>query len=190
MTRFRHERVPKEIPVTSDGLYRVQNTLQAQIVAAGAAGVNTFNTRSGAVTFILADFLAALGLANLTGQAGKALKVQAGESNFELVASTGFLPVSIVDLPLATSAEPLFRWRLTTAVVFTGGTADAAIAATAVSALLIKKNGAANGTVSFTGTTGTVSFTSGSYGAGDLFELYPPASIDATLDRVSITFNL
>lgn len=188
MTRFRHEIQPQQPAVTSDGLRRLQLALEAQIVAAGAAGVTTFNSRSGAVTFVLADFLAAAGIATLTGQGGKSLVVDAGGSTFVLV--TGYLPVSIVDLPLADPAEPLFRWRLPVAVTISGSSADANVAATSPSALRIRKNGLANGTVTFTGTSGVFVITSGAYGAGDLFELYPPTSIDATLDQVSITFSI
>jgi hypothetical protein len=55
--------------------------------------------------------------------------------------------------------------------------------------LLFKKNGAANGTIAYTGTGGVISFTDPSYLDGDLFELYPPVTIDPTLDGLSITFE-
>ncbi len=103
---------------------------------------------------------------------------------------SGFLPISIVDLPLASTSEPLLRWRFDSAVTLAGSSADAGIAATSPSALRVRINGAANGTVTFTGTAGVFSLTSGAYGAGDLFELYPPTTVDATLDQVSITFDI
>jgi hypothetical protein len=188
MTRFRHETIPEHLPVTPDGLRRLQLAIEAQIVAAGASGVTTFNTRSGIVVLLSGDVTTALGYTPvnpaLLGSAA-----YSDTTDFEPSGQPGYLPVSIVDLPLADAAEPLFRWKLPVALTFTGGIADAAAGATGSPALPIKKNGAANGNVSFAGTTGTVSFTSGSYGAGDIFELYPPASTDATLDRVSITFT-
>jgi len=102
------------------------------------------------------------------------------------------LLISIIDLPLADPAEPLLRWRLTRAIDFTGsgpGTADAEVGAASPSDLRLVKNGSANGTIAFTGTGGVISFTNSSYADGDLFELYPPSSLDPTLDRLSITFE-
>ncbi len=168
--RFRHQIQPVEKVVTSDGLNRLQQALEAQIVAAGAAGVTTFNSRSGFVSLLSADVTAALGYTPAP-------------------ATTGYLPVSIVDLPLADPTEPLLRILLTDGLTFTGGSGNAGIAATASSALRIRKNGAANGTVTFTGTTGVVAFTNLVYAPGDVFEIYPPASLDATLDQVSITLE-
>ena len=104
----------------------------------------------------------------------------------------GKMAVSIIDLPLADPAEPLLRWIIKGTLNFTGsgaGAANAAIAATSPSSLRLRKNGAANGTIAFTGTSGVISFSNSSYADGDVFEIYPPTSIDATLDRVSITFQ-
>lgn len=103
------------------------------------------------------------------------------------------LMLSIVDLPLADTAEPLYRFRISPAMNFTAsgsGTADAEIAATSPASLRLYKNGAANGTIDYVGATGTINLTDPSYAEGDLFELYPPASTDATLDQLSITFQL
>lgn len=102
------------------------------------------------------------------------------------------LMISIEDLPLGDPAKALLRWRLQGDLNFAGtgpGSADAATAAATPSALRLRKNGAANGTIAFTGTAGVISFTDPSYADGDLFELYPPISIDPTLDGVSITFE-
>ena len=167
----RHQTTPAGIVTTSDGLRRLQLGLEAQIVAANGGGVNSFNGRVGAVTLVPGDINAALGYTPGPPTAN------------------GYMPISIVDLPLADPAEPLIRMILTGGMTFVDGVASAAIAATASSALRIRKNGAANGTITFTGTTGVVSITNLVYAAGDLFELYPPTSIDTTLDRVSITLR-
>lgn len=159
---FKHQTQPTPLVVTSDGQRRLQLALEAQIVAAGAAGVLLFNGRSGSVTFTSGDLLNA---------------------------TQAYMPISIVDLPTATPAKPLLRWYFTAAVTFVGGIANAAIGASSTSVLRVFKDGVANGTVSFTGTTGTVAITTLAYPAGSLFELYPPTTIDATLDRVSITLE-
>lgn len=103
---------------------------------------------------------------------------------------TGFIPISIIDLPLADSAEPLIRWRFTSGLTFAGGTADAEIAATGTPDLRLCKNSIDVGTIGYVGTMGTVAFTDPVYAPGDLFELYPPVAPDATLDRLSITLAL
>lgn len=167
----RHQATPTGIVTTSDGLRRLQLGLEAQIAAASGGGVNSFNGRTGAVVFVPADINAALGYIP------------------EAPTANGYQAISIVDLPEADPAEPLLRMRLTAGMTFVDGVADAAIAATASSALRIRKNGSANGTITFTGSTGVVSFTNLVYAPGDLFELYPPSTIDATLDRVSITLR-
>lgn len=100
----------------------------------------------------------------------------------------------IMDLPLAVGTDPLAEF-LTPAgdLNFTGigDHVSAGVAATGASALRIFKNGSQVGTISFGagGTTGTVAFTDSSYVEGDLFGLYPPAAVDATLDRVRITLG-
>jgi len=102
------------------------------------------------------------------------------------------LMISIVDLPSADPNEPLLRWRFERNIDLTGtgpGAADAGIAATSPSPLRLRKNGAANGTIDYTGTNGVINFISSNYAVGDLLELYPPTVIDATLDRLSITFE-
>lgn len=170
MVANKHQDQPVLVPVTSDSLRRLQLALEAQIVAAGAAGVSLFNGRSGSVSLTAGDVTTALGF---TPEA----------------ASDGYLPISIVDLPLADPTEPLLRLKLTGGVTFIDGVGSSGIAATAPSALRIRKNGAANGTVTFTGTAGVVAITNLVYAPGDLFELYPPASLDATLDQVSITLR-
>jgi hypothetical protein len=120
--------------------------------------------RSGAVSLTEADVIAALG--------------------------PGYMPISIMDMPIADPAEPLFRMLLSDDMSFIGGAGNAGIAATAPSALRIRKNGAANGTITFTGTAAVVSFTDPDYAAGDIFELYPPVAVDATLDWISITLGV
>lgn len=104
----------------------------------------------------------------------------------------GSLLISIIDLPLADTAEPLVRFKFTDAYTFAGGVADAAVAVTGASAFRIRKNGVQVGTVTFAaaGTTGTVAFSDSSFPAGSVFEVYPPVATDATLDRVSITLDL
>lgn len=167
MTAQRHQEQPKEVPVTSDALRRLQLALEAQIVAAGAAGVSLWNGRSGSVTMVAGDITTALGY------------TPAAEG-------TGFMPISIVDLPLADSAEPLLRWKLTDGMTFTGGSVNAAIAATGSPSIRIRKNGSANGTIT---SAGVVTFTDPVYAPGDIFELYPPSATDATWDQVAITLE-
>jgi hypothetical protein len=103
----------------------------------------------------------------------------------------GALVINIDDLPLATSSEPLFEFVVPTGgIIFSGDDyLSAGVAATSPSALRYFKNGAANGTLTFTGTSGASSFSDSTYAAGDLFGLYPPTSIDATLDRLRITLG-
>jgi hypothetical protein len=185
MTRFRHETQPNQPPVTSDALRRNQLALEAMIAAAGASGVTTFMGRAGVVSLLLADVMTALGI-TLSGNGGKALVIN--DAGTAIVPATGKMPISIIDLPTATPSKPLIRWEIPEPMTFAGGIGNAGVAATAISVLRFFKNGVQVGTASFTGTTGTIAMTA-SYSAGDIFELYPPTSIDATLDQVSITLE-
>lgn len=94
--------------------------------------------------------------------------------------------LSIVGLAAAPVAAPLFihRVRDTSWTFAAGSYADAEIGATGTPALRIRKNGVQVGTISFTGTVGTVSALPGLV-KDDLFEIYPPAAADATLDQLS-----
>jgi hypothetical protein len=159
---LKHPIQPVAVPLSYDALRRLQLELEAMIAAAGAAGVTLFNGRSGSVALTEADVLDVLG--------------------------PGHMPISIVGLPEADAAEPLLRFILTEGMDFVGGTGTAGIAATSPSVLRFRKNGVANGTATFTGTAGAIAITD-PYADGDLFELYPPAVIDATLDQVSITLE-
>lgn len=105
----------------------------------------------------------------------------------------GALAIDIVNLPAAT-ADPLLEFLTPAGDLNFTGIGDhvtAAIAATGATALRIFKNGVQVGTISFGagGTTGTVAFTDSSFVEGDLFGLYPPVAVDATLDRVRITLG-
>lgn len=104
---------------------------------------------------------------------------------------TGALAININDMPTATPGNPLFEFEVPTGgIVFSGDDQiSAGVAATAPSDLRIFKNGASVGTITFTGTAGVASFSDSTYLAGDLFSLYPPLSIDATLDRLRITLG-
>lgn len=109
-----------------------------------------------------------------------------------IAADPGFLSIDLNDLASADPAEPLFEFVVPTGltVTFNGSnTITAGMAATASTVFAIKKNGAANGNITVTGSTGTASFSDSTYAAGDLFSLYPPASADATLDRVRISLG-
>lgn len=104
----------------------------------------------------------------------------------------GALILNITGMPDADPAEPLFEFEAPAGgVVFTGvgDEISAGVAATAPSALRMFKNGVACGTITFTGTAGVASFSDSTFTAGDLFALYPPLSIDATLDRLRITLG-
>lgn len=101
------------------------------------------------------------------------------------------LNLSIVDLPTADSAEPLFRHRVRdTSWTFLNGLADSSIAASGTPAIRLRKNGVQVGTITFTGTTGVVSFSNPAFANGDLFEIYPPAAADPTLDQLSVTLTV
>lgn len=107
---------------------------------------------------------------------------------------TRSLDLSIIDLPQGNAAEPLLRWRLREQWVMDGpaSVADAAIAGAGISVFRIRKNGVQVGTVTFAAgaTTGTIAFSDSTFPAGSLFELWPPSTIDAALDQVSISFGL
>lgn len=105
----------------------------------------------------------------------------------------GFLSIDINDLPTADPAEPLFEFVVPPGITvnFNGDDAiTAGIAATSSTTLPLKINGGVNGSIVVTGSTGAASFSDSSYTAGDLFSLYPPASADATLDRVRIALGV
>lgn len=101
------------------------------------------------------------------------------------------LVINLNDLPVATPTKPLFEFKTPSGGIVFNGSNDlaAGVAATAASALRYFRNGVANGTLTFTGTAGVSSFSDSTYVAGDLFSLYPPTSVDATLDRVRITLG-
>lgn len=102
------------------------------------------------------------------------------------------LSVYISDLPAAVTTEPLLRVLLTDDWTMTGGAAEADAAATAEAVFPIKEDGVQIGTVTFAAasTTGTVSFSDSTVSSGTLFDIFPPAVTDATLDDVSITLTL
>lgn len=105
----------------------------------------------------------------------------------------GFLAIDINDMPSANPAEPLHEFVVPPGftVVFNGSDAiNAGVGATGTPSLPIQKNGAANGSIDFVGTAGTATFSDSTYAAGDLFSLYPPATADATLDRVRIVLGV
>lgn len=107
------------------------------------------------------------------------------------VPDPGALVMNINGMPSAVPADPLYEFEVPTGgIIFSGvDFITAGIAATAPSALRLFKNGAANGTITFTGAAGAASFSDSTYAAGDLFGLYPPLSIDATLDQLRITLG-
>ena len=89
----RHQLPPSTAPVTSDGLRRNQLALEALIAAAAAAGVITFNTRSGSVTLLTADVILALGF-TLAGNPGKVVTVNAGATALELQSPASYTVIS------------------------------------------------------------------------------------------------
>lgn len=85
---------------------------------------------------------------------------------------------------------PLFRLRVPTDKTLTIGrpiTGDANTAATGTVSLVIKKNGVANGAITFSGTQGSGFATDANYPTGSLFEIWAPVTADATLDDVSLS---
>lgn len=110
MGALKHQTPPTTAPVTSDGLRRNQLALEELIEAAGAAGVLTFNTRSGAVVLLTADVITALGF-TLAGNPGKVVTVNAGGTALELQTPSGggggytYASVSASYTETATSGE-------------------------------------------------------------------------------------
>lgn len=104
----------------------------------------------------------------------------------------GFLSIKVEDLASADPAVPLAEFEVPPGftIVFNGNDAiTARVAATGSTVFPIKKNGAANGNITITGSSGTATFSDSTYEAGTLFSLYPPASADATLDGVRISLG-
>lgn len=121
---------------------------------------------------------------------GRAQKLEVLKNALTLDAQRS-LYVSITDgLPTAHPAAPLLRYRVEQNWTLGVAIGDAAIAATGTAVFPVKKNGVANGNISFTGTVATDAITSHIYLVGSLFELYPPATADATLDNISISIPL
>lgn len=106
--------------------------------------------------------------------------------------ASGFLAIDINGLPSASASVPLYEFRVPAgfSVVFNGVNAiDSGIGATGTPSFPIQKDGVANGSIDFTGAAGTATFSDSTYAAGTLFSLYPPATPDATLDRVRIVLG-
>jgi hypothetical protein len=103
-----------------------------------------------------------------------------------------YLAISIIDLPLADPADPLFELLvMLDTITFTGNESiSAGVAASAPTVFPILKNGAANGDVTITGGSGVIALSDSSYAPGDLFSIYPPAVPDATLDLVRISLEV
>lgn len=100
----------------------------------------------------------------------------------------GSLNLWIVDLPLADALVPLWRAEFTDEYIFANtGAVDAKVAATGSPTLPLFKDGLANGSVS---AAGVISFSDSTYPVGSVFEIYPPATPDATWDQVSVTLDL
>jgi hypothetical protein len=99
------------------------------------------------------------------------------------------LALSITGLPDADPSVPLLRIELLDATEIGDVVASAGIAATGSPALRFKKDGLANGTVTFAGAVGAAVGID-DYPAGSLLEIYPPAVADATLDDVSISIRV
>ena len=95
-----------------------------------------------------------------------------------------------------TASEVVLGYVFTRAVTFpddfAGSQSTAGVAATASTTFAVKKNGSSVGTLVFSAAGSTGAFlTSGgstSFAAGDLLELVAPASPDATLANVRVTF--
>jgi hypothetical protein len=107
------------------------------------------------------------------------------------VEEPGAMSINVNDMPTASPGDPLLEFETPSGGIIFSGTdyISAGVAATAPSALRLFKNGAANGTITFTGTAGVAAFSDSTYVAGDLFGLYPPLSVDATLDQLRITLG-
>jgi hypothetical protein len=107
-------------------------------------------------------------------------------------AEPGLLALYLANLDAADPAEPLYEFVVEGAdIIFTGNSAiTAGVAATGATVFPIKKNGAANGNITVTGSAGAFSISDSTYADGDLFSLYPPATADATLDRLRVSLEI
>lgn len=106
--------------------------------------------------------------------------------------NAGFFALDINDLPAADPTEPLYELLVPPGftITFNGSNAiDAGDAAIGTPSFPIQKDGVSNGSIDFTGAAGTATFSDSTYEAGTLFSLYPPATTDATLDRVRIVLG-
>lgn len=153
--------------------------------------------------------LALLGSINNTNWSGADLSVANGgtgassavtaRANLGLVIGTdvapyapGMLAIYLSNLTAATPGDPLYEFEVEGAdVVFTGNeNITAGVAATGATVFPIYKDGVANGDVTITGSTGVLSLSDSTYEVGTLFSLYPPATADATLDRVRMSLEV
>src|SRR5688572_17558069 len=94
----RHRETPTWVPVTQDTLRNLQPGM-----IAGEGLVSSFNTRTGAITLLSGDVIAALGY-----------------TPAPTTADEGQLMISIVDMIAADPGVPLFRLRLEDPIDFTG----------------------------------------------------------------------
>ncbi len=106
----------------------------------------------------------------------------------ESQAAPNTINFSITDLASADPAVPLVRFRVhDVSWTFGTGYAEAGVAATGAPSLPIQKNGIDVGSISYAGTVGTVTFSDPAFASDDLFEIYPPAAPDPTLDQLSVS---
>ncbi len=122
MGRLKHQTPPETAPVTADGLRRNQLALEALITAAGAAGVTTFNSRSGVVTLTSGDVTTALGF---TPSSGGGYTYASVSASYTETATTGEKVVAVtasgqtVTLPTAVGNTAKFHFKLMVAGTLT-----------------------------------------------------------------------
>jgi hypothetical protein len=105
----------------------------------------------------------------------------------------GFIAINIEDLDTADPAVPLHEFEVPAGqtLVFNGtNRITARVAATGATVLPLEKDGAANGDITFTGSSGAMSISDSTFTGPALFSLYPPATPDATLDGLRISLGV
>ena len=142
------------------------------------------------------DFLGLTDTPNsYSGQAGKGVVVNGAATGLEFTtAATGSYDLGLTWSGTLPASQVLMRYPFPRAVDFpaglTGSQGRAAVAATALTTLDLRKNGTSVGSVQFAaaGTTATFTMASAtSFAAGDVLTVHAPASADATLADLGLS---
>ena len=132
--------------------------------------------------------------ANFTGSGGYEVRVNSGETALEFVQESVVLSAAVPGKPGASAPIPMhvFAYSASFPSGLTGSQGYALTAATAQTDIDVQKNGSSVGTVRFAAAANTATFIAASpisFVAGDRLHLVAPASQDATLADVMISFK-